>query len=49
MAELPVLSPTDISVRDSLWECEPLTVETVLEEGEHLVYYVARTLRYLSG
>jgi len=36
-----------VSQTDSNWVCEPLTVATVLEEGEHAVYYVARVLRYL--
>jgi hypothetical protein len=47
--ELPVLSPVDVSKTQEGWTCVPLTVEEVLSEGEHLAYYVARTLNYIEG
>jgi hypothetical protein len=44
---LLTLSNTDVGKTDHQWVCEPLTVETVLESGEDLVYHIGRALYWL--
>lgn len=44
---LLTLSNTDVGKTDDQWTCEPLTVETVLESGEDVVYHVGRALYWL--
>jgi hypothetical protein len=46
---LLTLSNTDVGQTDDQWVCEPLTVETVLESGEDVVYHVGRALYWLES
>jgi hypothetical protein len=45
---LLTLSSTDVGKADKQWVCEPLTVETVLESGEDLVYHIGRALYWIE-
>lgn len=45
---LETLSTTDVGKTDHQWECVELNVLDLLEEGEHLTYEIAKTLRWLA-
>ena len=47
--ELPLLSSTDISKTTPSWECRPLTVPELLEQGIRFTYDVAKVLRWMEG